>query len=314
MKVLFIDTVHPLLKHSLQAHKIKCSDGSQWDLNEINSKIHLYEGLVIRSRIKIDKVLIDKARKLKFIARAGAGMENIDSEYAKSKNIFCLNAPEGNRNAVAEHALGMLLASFNNLVKSNVQVKGGKWNREENRGLEVDGKTIGIIGFGNTGSSFANKLRGFECEIMVFDPYINPDKDLYPKINFTSIEELQAKCDIISLHVPLSEETNGMVNSEFINRFVKPVFLINTSRGKVVNTKDLIVAIKENKIFGAALDVLDFESLSFEHLSFKELPETFRELIKLDNVLLSPHIAGWTVESHHKISEVLTKKILDLNL
>ena len=312
--ILFIDTVHPSLNRLLEEDGWNCVDGSLWNPEEIMNEITAFTGIVIRSRIKIDRQIIDKALHLKFIARAGAGMENIDSEYAISKGIKCLNAPEGNRNAVAEHAMGMLLALFNKLVIADGEVRKGMWQREENRGLELEGKTVSIIGFGNTGSSFARKLSSFNCRILAFDPFININREEFPYVEQVEMDAIFKNSDVLSLHVPLNELTHFLVNGEFIRQFEKPFYLINTSRGKVVSINDLITFLELKKISGAALDVLEFESLSFENLSSAQLPESFQKLISFSNVILSPHIAGWTFESHQKISEVLYYKISNLNL
>ena len=312
-KILFIDTVHPYLEEQLTVHGFKCVDGSEWSRKEIMTIIGEYYGLVIRSRIKIDAELISSASSLKFIARAGAGMENIDTAAAEKRNIICLNAPEGNRNAVAEHALGMLLSLMNNIVKSDKEVRKGIWRREENRGIELDGKTVGIIGFGNTGSSFGSKLRGFNCNILVYDPYIRLDHKTDQNIRQVSLDVLQMEADVISLHVPLTEETKFMVNESFFNKTAKQPFLVNTSRGKVVETSALIQALESNKIKGAALDVLEFEALSFENIEKDKFPLSFQKLCESNQVILSPHIAGWSIESHFMISKVLSEKILAIN-
>lgn len=309
-KVLFSDTVHPALQFQLEKHGWKCIDGASWTKEKTIEEIQDYNGIVIRSRFKIDQTLLEKANNLKFIARAGAGMENIDTLTAERKGIVCINAPEGNRNAVAEHALGMLLALTNNLVKADREVRQGSWLREANRGTELDGKTIGIIGCGNTGSSFVKKLRGFEAEILINDPYIKIPEGMHPKQKQSELEDLFVNCDVISFHVPLNEDTLMMVNNDFLNAFKKPVYLLNTSRGKILNTETLTAAIEKGIVKGAALDVLEYESLSFENLASESLPPPYRKLLSFENVILSPHIAGWSVESHRKISEVLAEKIL----
>jgi D-3-phosphoglycerate dehydrogenase len=267
----------------------------------------LYDGIVIRSKIKITKEIIDKATNLKFIARAGAGLENIDVIYAQSKGILCLHAPEGNRDAVGEHALGMLLSLFNNLCKANKEVREGKWIREGNRGVELMGKTVGIIGYGNMGSAFADRLKGFGVTVLVYDKY---------KKNFgtdfiieTSMKEIFEKADVISIHTPLTDETHYLIDDVFINNFKKNIYIINTARGKCLNTADLVKNIKSGKILGACLDVLEYEVVSFENLDVANLPEPFQYLIKSDKVMLSSHIGGWTIESNEKIARVLAEKI-----
>ena len=310
--ILFIDTVHPALQYQLEKHNWGCVDGSEWNLEKTISEIKNFKGIVIRSRFKLDADFLKQATGLKFIARAGAGMENIDVAAATSLGITCLNAPEGNRNAVAEHGLGMLLALLNNLITADKEVREGNWFREANRGVELEGKTIGIVGFGNTGSAFAKKLSGFESTLLTYDPFTKADLKKYPFVKQTEMAELFSSCDVISFHVPLTEETSFMVNDEYISQFAKPIYLLNTSRGQVVNTSSIVKGLKHGKILGCALDVLEFESLSFEALSRELLPDAFRELLNFKNVILSPHIAGWTFESHRKISEVLAEKILSL--
>ncbi|MFN7014043.1 MAG: 2-hydroxyacid dehydrogenase, partial [Bacteroidia bacterium] len=305
---LLIDTVHPALNEILSKKGIVCDLDNTSSKEDILLKIQKYVGIVIRSRFKIDKDFLDKAKHLKFIARAGAGMENIDVPYAESIGIKCVHAPEGNRDAVGEHALAMLLMLFNNLKQADSEVRNGIWKREENRGYELKAKTVGIIGYGNMGSAFAQRLKGFEVEVLVFDKYKKNFGNEF--IKESTLEELFEKADVLSLHVPLTDETKYMVNAKFLNSFKKPIYIINTARGKVLNTADLVEGIKNKKVLGACLDVLEYESISFENIDTKKLPEPFKYLIKSDKVILSPHIAGWTFESHLKISEVLAKKIL----
>lgn len=275
---------------------------------EIEDIISSYDGIVIRSRFNIDRKFLNAAKNLKFIARVGAGLESIDVEYAESLGIKLLAAPEGNRNAVGEHALGMLLALFNNLVKADKEVKNGLWNRESNRGLELDGKTVGIIGYGNMGKAFAKKLRGFECEVLCYDIAPNVADENATQV---SLEHLQKNSDVVSLHTPWTPLTNNMVNEKFINSFAKPFWLINTARGKSVVTSALIKALKSGKILGAGLDVLEFEKSSFETLFDSEnFPPLLQELFAMDNVILTPHIAGWTVESKIGLAEVIAEKII----
>ncbi len=275
--------------------------------HEIEDKIQDYHGIIIRSRFKIDKPFLDKATNLEFIARVGAGLESIDCDYAKSKNITLIAAPEGNANAVGEHTLGMLLTLFNKLNTANSEIKSGNWNRESNRGHEIEGKTIGIIGYGNMGKSFAKKLKGFDCEVIFYDILENIADANAKQV---SLNELQQKSDVISLHIPWSLETDKMFNENFINQFAKPFWLINTSRGNNVVTSDLVEGMKSGKILGAGLDVLEYEKLSFETLyTENEIPEAFRYLLQAKNVILSPHIAGWTFESHRKLAQVIVDKI-----
>ena len=302
MKILFIDTVHPLLKQELEKENHICDTAYNNSKSEIEQIISNYQGIIIRSRFKIDKQFIDCGSNLKFIARAGSGLENIDVEYAENKNIHCYNAAEGNRQAVAEHALGMLLSLFNNLNNADQEVREGKWERERNRGIELAGKTVGIIGYGNNGSAFAEVLKGFNVKILAYDKYLTN----YPQKS--SMETINKEADIISLHVPLTDETTYLVDDNFINRFVKNFYLINTARGKCVNTKNLVKALENKKIKGACLDVLEYEKTSFENLSKDGLTSDMQYLMNAQNTILSPHVAGWTVESNVKIAEVLLNK------
>jgi len=306
MRVLFIDRVHPSLKNNLKKNHFVCDESYHLSKEEIEKIIHNYEGIIIRSRFIIDSNFIRKAKNLKFIARAGSGLENIDVEFAESENIKCFNASEGNRQAVAEHSLGMILSLFNNLNTSDREVRNGKWEREGNRGVELAGKTVGIIGFGNNGSAFANVLQGFGVKILAYDKYLTD----YPFQN--SMEEIYNQSDIVSLHIPLTEETRDLVNNNFINNFEKDFYFINTARGKCVNTKSIVKALKSGKIKGACLDVLEYEKTSFENLSKIGFTDEMQYLINSEKTILSPHIAGWTIESNIKIAKILTEKILDI--
>lgn len=307
MKILFLDSNHPLLHETLQKAGHTCDLNYQWTKEEVITSIHLYDGIVIRSKIKITKEIIDKALKLKFIARAGAGMENIDVEYAERKGIRCLHAPEGNRDAVGEHAIGMLLSLFNNLCRANKEVREGKWIREGNRGIELMGKTVGIIGYGNMGSAFAERLKGFGVKVLVYDKYRRNFGNNF--IIESTLDQIFEQVDVISLHTPLTEETHYMINDNFINSFKKNIYIVNTARGKCLNTGDLVKNIKSGKVAGACLDVLEYEVVSFENLDASNLPEPFQYLIQSEKVMLSPHIGGWTIESNQKIARVLAEKI-----
>ena len=307
MKIIFTDYVHPLLAQALSSDGHLCDDFSNKNADEIMARLDQYEGIVIRSKIKLDKKNIDKANKLKWIARVGAGMESIDVDYAKSKGIVCLNSPEGNRNAVAEHSIGLLLALFNNICKANQEVKTGKWLRAENRGVELSGKTIGIIGCGNTGSAFALCLKGFDVRILAYDKYKEGISNEF--IRRVDLDILFDEADIISLHLPLTEETNQLVNTDFINKFKKNIYLLNTSRGKIVCTNDLVNALQLGKVKGAALDVLEFEDISFQSLYNQELSTAYQYLLNASNVIITPHIAGWTYEAEQKMAGVLLQKI-----
>ena len=307
IKILHIDSNHPLLWEQLQNAGFTNEADFTSTKEEVENKIENYHGIVIRSRFKIDKTFIDKAKNLQFIARVGAGLESIDCDYAESKNITLIAAPEGNSNAVGEHALGMILSLFNKLNHANKEVKSGLWNRESNRGTELDGKTIGIIGYGNMGKSFAKKLRGFDVEVLCYDILPNVGDSNAKQV---SLEELQQKSDVLSLHIPWTPITDKMINTEFINQFAKPFWLINTARGKSVVTADLVAALQSGKILGAGLDVLEYEKLSFETLFEGEKPVAFEYLLQANNVLLTPHIAGWTIESKEKLAQVIVDKIV----
>ncbi|CAI8381802.1 MAG: 2-hydroxyacid dehydrogenase [Ulvibacter sp.] len=308
MKILHLDQNHPLLLQQLTQAGFDCQEDYTSSKQDIERVIAPYDGIVIRSRFKIDKQFIDAASNLKFIARVGAGLESIDISYAASKNISLFAAPQGNKNAVAEHALGMLLSLFNKLNSADRQVKAGRWERETNRGLEIQGKTIGLIGYGNMGRCFAKKLKGFNCKVLCYDI----KEDLGNK-NATqvSLQTLQQQADVLSLHTPWTPQTNQMVDAAFIAKFKKPFWLINTARGKSVVTKDVVSGLKSGKILGAGLDVLEYEKLSFESLFTDKMPLELEELLAMDNVILSPHVAGWTVESKEKLAQVIVHKIID---
>ena len=306
MKILHLDTNHPLLIKQLNDLGFTNDENYTSSKEEVENKISEYDGIIIRSRFTIDKQFLDAATNLKFIGRVGAGLENIDCDYAIKKGIKLIAAPEGNRNAVGEHTLGMLLSLMNKLNKADQEVHQGKWLREANRGIELDGKTVGIIGYGNMGKAFAKKLRGFDVTVLCYDIKPNVEDENCQQV---TLEELQTKADVVSLHTPQTPLTIGMVNAKFINSFKKPFWFINTARGKSVVTKDLVRALKSGKILGAALDVLEYEKASFETLFSSQLPEAFQYLIQAENVLLTPHIAGWTVESKTNLAQTIVDKI-----
>lgn len=311
-KILFLNKNHPVLQKSLEDLGFYCEQDYTSSKKEIEKKIDNYIGIVIRSRFSIDKSFIDAASKLKFIARVGAGIESINEVYATKKKIKVIAAPEGNRNAVGEHSLALLLALFRNINKSDNEVKQGKWLREANRGVELDGKTVGIIGYGNMGKSFAKKLRGFDVNVICYDIKPNVGDANCKQV---SLKTLQEKADVVSLHTPQNELSKRMLNTTFINAFNKPFYLINTARGTAVVTNDLVAALKSKKILGAGLDVLEYEKTSFENLFEQNtLPKAFLYLINADNVILSPHIAGWTVESKKRLAEVIVTKIKAMKL
>jgi len=313
MKVLHLDTNHPVLISGLNKLGFTCDEDYTSTKVEVEKKIHLYDGIIIRSRFKIDKQFMDKATRLKFIGRVGAGLESIDIAYAEEKNIHLIAVPEGNRNAVGEHALGMILALFNKLKKADNEIRHGKWLREANRGIELEGKTVGIIGYGNMGKAFAKKLKGFDCEVICYDI-----KDNVGDVNAkqVALDKLFKKTDVLSIHTPQTELTEKMIDKVFIKKFKKSFYLINTARGSAVVTTDLVEAIKNKKISGACLDVLEYEKASFENFFIEpdtsgavEMPPAFQYLIQSDKVLLSPHVAGWTVESKFKLADTIVKKV-----
>lgn len=310
IRVAFIDSVHPALQHELEKSGFQCDMLYNLTNEEIIAKLSHYDGLVIRSKFRIDSSIIDRADNLKFIARAGAGMENIDTRYAEGKGIRCVHAPEGNRDAVGEHTLAMLLMLFNNLARADREVREGKWIREGNRGIELMGKTVGIIGYGNMGSAFAQRLKGFGVRVIAYDKYKSGFGNEH--VNEVNPAELFSETDVLSLHVPLTAETQYIVNDEFIGKFEKNIYIINTSRGKVLKTDDLVKNMRSGKVLGACLDVLEYEAVSFENIEASQLPEAFRYLAASDKVVLSPHIAGWTHESNEKIALALAQKIKEL--
>jgi len=321
MKILHLDTNHQLLIEQLNQLGFQNDEDYTSSKEQIEAKIKDYHGIVIRSRFTIDKQFLDAATHLKFIGRVGAGLENIDCDYAQQKGVHLISAPEGNRNAVGEHTLGMLLSLFNKLNKADTEVRQGQWLREENRGIELDGRTVGIIGYGNMGKAFAKKLRGFDVEVLCYDI-----KDNVGDANAKQVplSEFQEKVDVVSLHTPLTPQTLNMVNEKFINQFKKNFWLLNTARGKSVVTKDLVLALKSGKVLGAGLDVLEYEKNSFEALfkttyrpgqiekgllSEVEATKDFQYLINAQNVLLTPHVAGWTIESKEKLAQTIVDKI-----
>lgn len=309
MQVLFIDSVHPVLAERLTEKSFICIDGTDWTREKCIEELPKMGGVVIRSRFPMNKEFLQFGTQLKFIARSGAGMENIDLEYANKKNIQCFNAPEGNRNAVGEHALGMLLSLFNNLNKGDREVRQGVWDREANRGLELEGKTVGIIGYGNNGNSFAQKLLGFDVEVLAYDKYKMNYGNQFAKS--ATLEEIFKKADIISFHIPQNEETMFMADQSFFNAFEKQIYVINLARGKIIRTVALLHGLKTGKIKGACLDVLEYESSSFESTILGNKNSDFKSLLASDKVIFSPHVGGWSKESYFKLSDVLADKILE---
>jgi D-3-phosphoglycerate dehydrogenase len=311
MNIYFIDTVHPVLWERLVENGHDCFDITTQDFDACCEAIHNAYGIVVRSRFPMNERFLRFAPDLKFIARSGAGMENIDEAYTTARGIICYNAPEGNRNAVGEHALGMLLSLFNNLNKGDREVRKGIWDRERNRGVELDGKTVGIIGYGNNGSAFAKKLRGFDVNILAYDKYKTGFGNAFVKE--AALQEIFDESDVVSFHIPQNDETLFMGNIEFFSAFNKPIYIINLSRGKIIRTTDLVNAIQNGKVLGACLDVLEYESSSFEKIFDNTIPEALNYLLQSDKVLISPHVGGWTTESYFKLSDVLADKILKVH-
>ena len=302
-KIIHLDENHILLKDELEKLGFKNYFDLKSNKKEIEKKISKYQGIILRSRIEIDKKFIDSCKNLKFIARVGSGLENIDTDYAKKKNIEIISAAEANANAVGEHAIGMLLTLLNKIIKSNNEIKHNIWAREQNRGIELDGKTIGIIGYGNTGKSLAKKLSGFSVRILCND-IIEEVSDKYA--TQVSINEIMKRCDIISLHTNLNDSSYQLINKDFINNCKKPFFLINTSRGECLKTSDIVNGIRTGKILGACLDVIENESKSFDYLKTNS---DFEYLKKSEKVILTPHVAGWSIESKLKLAQVVLEKI-----
>jgi D-3-phosphoglycerate dehydrogenase len=300
--ILIVDDIHPIFIEQAEAMGYYCDYQPTIKPAEALQIIGDYEGLVIRSKFLLNREYLDAAKNLRFICRAGAGMDNIDEAYAAEKNIALINAPEGNRDAVGEHAVGLLLSLMNNFRTADMQIRGGSWKREANRGYELKGKTVGIIGYGFMGKSFAKKLAGFEVNVIAYDKYKTGFSDKYARE--VSMEEIVKHSDVLSLHVPLTSETEGLVNDEYFFHFKKPIFFINTSRGKTASVQAVLNAIRQGKILGAGLDVLEvekFPSLSEQHW--------FEELRQSDKVILTPHVAGWTFDSYRRISEVMAEKL-----
>jgi D-3-phosphoglycerate dehydrogenase len=318
MRILITDRTHPILQTLLLQAGHEVVVDTSLNRESLLECLPQYNALVVRSKIIIDRPFLDTLRcrfalgslNLRCIARLGAGMETIDTDYAESLGIRCLNSPEGNRDAVGEHALGLLLALFNNIARADAEVRQGLWQREANRGLELKGRTVGIIGFGNMGGAFAQRLQGFECDIIAYDKYKSAGyAPAY--VQEVSLEELQERAQVLSLHVPLTEETRHMVNYPFIRRFRHPFHLINTSRGAVVDTPDLVRALEEQYLLGAALDVIEYEDMTRDGLDMEHLPDAFRYLLNSPRTVLTPHVAGWTIESKEKLAKVLAEKIIE---
>lgn len=309
MNILQLDKNHPLISEQLSAKGFVVEEDHTSGYDEVLEKIRNYDGIIIRSRIPLDKNFLEKSAHLKFIARVGAGMENIDVETAKKLNIELINSPEGNRDSVAEHVLGMLLILMNRLFIASNEVKNGIWKREENRGDELLGKTFGIIGYGNMGKAVARRLSGFGCKVIFHDILPDLSDEFATQV---SLDELKNEADILSLHIPITPETFHLIDSEFISGMQKNFYFVNTARGKNVKTKDLVEAIKSGKIKGAALDVLEYEKSSFENLNASNTKENedLQFLLNSDKAIVTPHIAGWTVQSKEKLAQFIVDKIL----
>lgn len=307
MKILIVDDLHPAFADTARALGFEVDDKPQMTREETLACIGSYVGIAVRTKFRIDKQLFDAATQLKFVARAGAGLDNIDEVEAKAKNVQLINAPEGNCDAVGEHAVGLLLALMNNFRKADQEVRRGVWDREGNRGYELKGKVVGLIGYGFMGQSFAKKLSGFGVKIIAYDKYKTGFSDDY--VREVSMEEIVKHSDVLSLHIPLTKETKQMVNEEYFFHFKKPLFFINTARGEIVNTDAVLSQLKKGKLLGAGLDVLEAEK-------FPSLGEQswFDELKSSGQVILTPHVAGWTFDSYRKISEVLAQKLGEMKL
>ena len=305
MKILLLDSNHPLITEQLSAKGFLLEEDFTSSYDEVLQKINNYDGIIIRSRIPLDKNFLEKAKNLKFIARVGAGMENIDVEVAKKLGISLINSPEGNRDSVAEHVVGMLLILMNRLFIASEEVKNGIWKREENRGDELLGKTFGIIGYGNMGKATAKRLSGFGVKVIFHDLLSNIQDEYAEQV---SLEKLQEEADILSLHLPLDASTKYLVDENFISKMKKNFYFVNTARGKNLKTSALVEAIKQGKVLGAALDVLEYEKSSFENLESDN--EDLAYLLKSDKVIVTPHIAGWTHQSKEKLAQFIVDKIV----
>ena len=305
MKILQLDKNHPLITEQLSSKGFEIDDDFSSSYDDVLKKIDAYDGIIIRSRIPIDRNFIEHGKNLKFIARVGAGMENIDGEFATKSGISLISSPEGNRDAVAEHVLGMLLILMNRLFIASNEVKNGIWKREENRGDELLGKTFGIIGYGNMGKAVAKRLSGFGVKVIFQDILPNLSDEFATQV---SLDTLKNEADILSLHIPITNETHHLIDAQFISEMKKDFYFINTARGKNVKTSDLVEAIRSGKVRGACLDVLEYEKPSFENLEVENNDSAF--LLQSEKVIVTPHIAGWTVQSKEKLAQVIVDKIL----
>ena len=306
-KVLFINKAHPVLRKQLEALGYVCEEDLQCDLSAFRQMIPAYEGLVLRSRLPVDEELIAAASRLRFIAREGIGLEHIAVEAAEARGIAVLNSPEGSKDAVGEHALGMLLSLTNKLCKADREIRAGRWLREENRAREVGEMCVGILGYGNTGKAFARKLSGLGAEVIAHDKYLQDYGDAYAKA--VSLEELFARAGALSIHIPGDPENFHFISSDFLDAFAQPFYLINTSRGMVLDTAALLERLRSGKVVAAALDVLEYESPALEMPEEALNTPVLSASRQMENVLLTPHVAGWSFASKRKHAEVLAEKI-----
>jgi len=309
-RILFVDKVHPLLWKSLSTQGFVCHDGSETSLEETESNLHLYEAIVIRSRFRVDDAFLAKATRLRCVARWGVGTEHIDLEAAAARGVTVLTSPEGSRDTVGEHTLALLLCLLNHIVRADRQVRQGQWIRAANRATELGGKTVGIIGYGNMGQAFARRLSGFGCRVLAYDKFRSDYGDAFAEA--ADIETIFRESDVVSLHIPYLPENHHLVNDAFLARFRKSIYLINTARGLVLDTEALVAHLQKGSVLGAALDVIEYEEMSFAHLDPDRLPEPFQYLRQSDSVVLTPHIAGWSHEAEEGHARVLAEKLTTL--
>jgi D-3-phosphoglycerate dehydrogenase len=305
MKFLVLDKIHPAFHELVRSAGHEITEDLSIAGSDLSSMAASFEVIIVRNRVKLDKTFLDFNQHLKAIGRCGSGLENIDVAHARSLGIEVVNSPEGNARAVGEHALAMLLTLANHIIRGHLEVQKGQWNREKNRGWEVGSKTVGIIGYGNTGKAFARALGGMDCRILAYDKYAPVESTA--KVQSASQEEIMDQCDVISLHLPLTDETRYLINEAFIDQVKHPFVLINTSRGPIVNIAHLLSGMDAGQVSGACLDVLEYEKHTME---IGDLPDDFKRLAAHDNVVLSPHVAGLTAQSLVRLSEVLAQKIL----
>ncbi|MBK9017404.1 MAG: hydroxyacid dehydrogenase [Saprospiraceae bacterium] len=309
-KVLFLDKAHPFLEAHLTERGFDCHTDTTSPKVEVETFVGQFQGIVMRSRFAIDKGFLEKATNLVFLAREGVGVEHIDVDFAESKGIKVLISPEGSKDTVAEHALGLLLCLMNNLSRADRQVRNGQWVREANRAVELKGKTVGILGYGNMGSAFALRLTGFGVRVLAYDKFKTGYGDSFAEE--VGLETMFQEADVLSVHIPYSIDNHHFINDAFLKSFRKNIYLVNTARGLVLNTADLVTNLKSGKVAGAALDVLEYEETSFDKFRLEQLPPAFDYLCQAVNVVLSPHIAGWSFESKEKHARVLAEKIMKL--